>query len=69
VRLERRLYQVQEREYHFPLDEYLGLTAQQAATPELQALCTHLGGKLSFREAADFLEKWLDCSRAAPVRA
>jgi hypothetical protein len=59
VRLQRRLYQDRLGEYHFLLDEYLGLNASQAATPEMQAMCTNLCGEISFRKAADFMEQWM----------
>jgi len=59
VRIQRRLYQDRLGEYHFLLDEYLGLNANQAATSEMQAMCTILCGEISFRKAADFLEQWL----------
>jgi hypothetical protein len=41
------------------LDEYLRLNAYQAATLEMQALCTTLCGEMSFRKTTDFLEQWL----------
>jgi hypothetical protein len=53
------LYQDESGAYHFLLDEYLGLKAYQAATPELQAMCTKLGAEMSFRKAADILAEWL----------
>lgn len=59
VCLRRRLYRDKSGAYHFLLDEYLGLNAYQVATPEMQAMCTRLGGEMSFRKAADFLEQWL----------
>ena len=59
VRIQRRLYRDGHEEYHFLLDEYLGLNAYQAATPEMQAMCTVLCGQMSFRKAADYLEQWL----------
>lgn len=59
VSIQRRLYQDRNGAYHFLLDEYLGQKAYQAATPEMQRLCTHLSGELSFRKAAGFLEQWL----------
>ena len=59
VRIWRRLYQDQRGVYHFLLDEYLGLKAYQAATPEMQAMSTILSGEISFRKAADFLECWM----------
>ena len=59
VCIQRRLYRDRYGAYHFLLDEYLGLSAHQAATPEMQALCTILCGQLSFRKAAEFLEQWL----------
>lgn len=59
VRIRRRLYRDGHKEYHFLLDEYLGLNAYQAATPEMQAMCTALCGQMSFRKGADFLEQWL----------
>jgi hypothetical protein len=39
--------------------EYLELKAYQAATPEMQAMCTTLAGHMSFRTAAGMLEEWL----------
>jgi hypothetical protein len=59
VEIRRRLYQDRLGEYHFLLDEYLGLNANQAATPAMQAMCTMLCGEISFRKAADFLEQWM----------
>jgi hypothetical protein len=59
VRIQRRLYWDERGAYHFLLDEYLGLNAYQAATPEMQAMCTILCGELSFRKGADFLEQWM----------
>ncbi|UCH60855.1 MAG: ISLre2 family transposase [Anaerolineales bacterium] len=59
VRLRRRLYQEGSGSYHFLLDEYLGLKTHQAATPEMQAMCTKLAGEMSFRKAADILTEWL----------
>jgi hypothetical protein len=59
VDIRRRLYQDRPGEYHFLLDEYLGLNANQAATPEMQAMCTILCGEMSFRKAADFLGQWM----------
>ena len=35
VRLRRRLYRDERGEYHFLLDEHLGLRAYQGATPEM----------------------------------
>jgi len=58
VRIRRRLYQDGRGRYHLLLDEYVGLKAHQAATPEMQALCTILGSEMSFRTAADVLERW-----------
>jgi len=59
VRIQRRLYRDKRGGYHFLLDEYLGLNAYQAATPEIQAMATVLCGEVSFRKAADFLEQWM----------
>jgi len=59
VRIQRRLYRDGRGVYHFLLDEYLGQNAHQAATPEMQAMCTMLCGAMSFRKAANFLEQWL----------
>ena len=59
VRIHRRLYRDESGAYHFLLDEHLGLKAYQAATPEMQAMCTMLCGEMSFRKAADILEEWL----------
>lgn len=59
VRMRRRLYRDENGAYHFLLDEYLGLNAHQAATPEMQTICATLGGEMSFRTAAGLLERWL----------
>jgi hypothetical protein len=59
VRIRRRLYRDRLGGYHFLLDEYLGWHAYQAATVEMQAMCTELCGEISFRKGADFLEKWM----------
>ena len=59
VRIWRRIYQDRLGEYHFLLDEYLGLQAYQAATPEMQTMSTILSGEISFRKAANFLEQWM----------
>ena len=58
VRIRRRLYRDEQGDYHFLLDEHLGLSANQVATPEMQAMCAQLGAELSFRKAADFLQTW-----------
>ena len=52
VRFRRRLYCDKHGCYHFLLDEYLGLPAHQAATPDMQAICTTLASAMSFRQAA-----------------
>ena len=66
VRIRRRLYRDESGKYHQLLDEYLGLKAHQAATPEMQAICTVMGSEMSFRTAADLLVRWqaglLSCS-------
>ena len=59
VRLRRRLYRDEPGEYHFLLDEYLGLKAYQGATPEMQAMCTKLSAEMSFRKAAEALADWM----------
>jgi hypothetical protein len=66
VRMRRRLYRDERGKYHLLLDEYLGLKANQAATPEMQAICTVMGSQMSFRTAAGLLARWqagvLSCS-------
>lgn len=66
VRMRRRLYRDERGKYHPLLDEYLGLKANQAATPEMQAICTVMGSQMSFRTAAGLLARWqagvLSCS-------
>lgn len=59
VRIRRRLYRDRHGGYHFLLDEHLGWNAYQAATAEMQAMCTVLCGEISFRKGADFLEQWM----------
>jgi len=58
VRMRRRLYRDERGGYHQLLDEYLGLQAHQAATPEMQAICTIMGSEMSFRTAAGLLVRW-----------
>lgn len=58
VCIRRRLYRDGRGKYHPLLDEYLGLEAHQAATPEMQAICTIMGSEMSFRTAADLLVRW-----------
>jgi hypothetical protein len=53
------LYRDQRGGFHFLLDECLGWKAYQAATVEMQAMCTILCGEISFRKGADFLEQWM----------
>lgn len=59
VRIRRRLYQDEQGDYHFLLDEHLGLNANQVATPEMQAMCAHLASELSFRKATEILYTWM----------
>jgi hypothetical protein len=58
VCIRRRLYRDESGRYRFILDEYVGLRAHQAATPELQAICTKMSSEMSFRTAADLLKQW-----------
>jgi hypothetical protein len=66
VRIRRRLYRDKRGKYHTMLDEYVGLKAHQAATPEMQAICSKMGSEMSFRTAAGVLVQWqaglLSCS-------
>jgi hypothetical protein len=59
VLIRRRMYRDERENSRFVLDEYLGLKAYQAATPEMQTICTAMGSAMSFRRAADLLELWL----------
>jgi hypothetical protein len=59
VRVQRRLYLDRQGDYHFLLDEHLGLRTNQVATPEMQAMCTQLGAEISFRKAAEILQTWM----------
>ena len=59
VHIRRRLYRDRHGGYHFLLDEFLGQRANQAATPDMQKLCTQLSGEVSFRKAAGFLAAWM----------
>ena len=58
VCIRRRLYRDKTGRYRPLLDEYLGLKAQQAATPEMQAICSIMGSEMSFRTAAGLLARW-----------
>jgi hypothetical protein len=58
VCIRRRMYRDESGKYHQLLDEYLGLKAHQAATPEMQAICTVMGSEMSFRTAAGLLVRW-----------
>ena len=59
VCIRRRLYRDERGRYRFLLDEYLGLQANQAATPEMQAICTAMGIAMWFRKATDVLTRCL----------
>jgi hypothetical protein len=59
VRFRRRLYRDESGKYRFLLDEYLRLKAHQAATPEMQAICTSMSSEMSFRKAADMIARCL----------
>jgi len=59
VRFRRRLYQDESGRYRYLLDEYLGLKAHQAASPEMQAICTSLSSEMSFRKAAEMIAQCL----------
>jgi hypothetical protein len=59
VCIRRRLYRDESGSYRFLLDEYLKLKAHQAATPEMQALCTSMSSEMSFRKAADMIARCL----------
>ena len=58
VCIRRRLYRDKRGKCHLWLDEYLGLKAHQAATPEMQAICSIMGSEMSFRTAAGLLVRW-----------
>jgi hypothetical protein len=58
VGIRRRLYRDERGRYHSLLDEYVGLSAHQAATPEMQAICTMMGSAMSFRKTAAVLARW-----------
>jgi hypothetical protein len=59
VQIQRRLYQDAQGDYHFLLDEYLGLSANQVATPEMQEMCAHMAAELSFRKVTEILHTWM----------
>ena len=59
VSFRRRLYRDESGKYRFLLDEYLRLKAHQAATPEMQAICTSMSSEMSFRKAADMIAQCL----------
>ena len=59
VGFRRRLYRDESGKYRFLLDEYLRLKAHQAATPEMQAICTSMSSEMSFRKAADMIAQCL----------
>ena len=59
VCIRRRLYRDENGRYRSLLDEYLGFQAYQAATPDMQAICTEMGSGRSFREASNTLTRCL----------
>jgi hypothetical protein len=59
VHFRRRLYRDERGKYHLLLDEYLGLPAYQAATPDMQAICTATSSERSFRETTNLLTRCL----------
>jgi len=56
MRIKRRLYQDTQGNYHFLLDEYLGLMPYQLATPDLQECIVELCAQGTFRSANQTLE-------------
>jgi hypothetical protein len=57
ITLKRRLYRDDQGKTHFLLDEVLGLSAHQIATPSLQESLVELCGQVPFRSAGRTLEK------------
>lgn len=57
ITVRRRLYRDERGDYHFLLDEYLGWSPAQAATPSLQESVVALAARTQFREVSKTLEK------------
>jgi hypothetical protein len=57
VVVNRRLYQNEDGNYRFLLDEALGLKTKTLATPTLEQTALYLASQMPFRQAAELLEK------------
>lgn len=55
----RRVLPDGETEYRYPLDELLGLTREERFCPLVQQMAVGLAAKVSFREAADFMQAYV----------
>jgi len=62
IKLERRYYEDLNGNYHFLLDEYLGLPKNDRQSPALKETSFKLVKELSYRKTAEKLEETLDVS-------
>ena len=67
ITLKRRLYRDDQGRTHFLLDEALGLSAYQLATPSLQESLVELSAQMSFRPTGKTLEKLTAGILSAPT--
>jgi hypothetical protein len=55
----RRLYRDEQGKYRWLLDEFLRLPGHQAATPDMQRICSMMSGVMSYRKATEVLTRCL----------
>jgi hypothetical protein len=64
--IERRLYRDKQGEYHFLLDEALGLESRQSCTPSLEHLSNLISSYVPFRVASHIISRFIS---EAPAHA
>jgi hypothetical protein len=57
VKVKRRYYRDQSGNYHYPLDELLGMQKYRHTTLDVQQLALELASAMTFRRSAEVLEK------------
>lgn len=62
LKIKRRLYRDESGDYHFLLDEALGLAPQAACTPSLEHIANLVSSCASFRQAADIISRFIGCA-------
>lgn len=61
LKIERRLYRDESGDYHFLLDEALGLAPGAACTPSFEHVANLISSCAPFREASDIIRRFVAC--------